>query len=203
MRCQFCQSLRKSITSRIAHEVRCKQNPNRKVSLGNTGKKAWNNGLSKMTDSRVASYSENMKGKCSGLAGSEEGEKTRREKLSKAAKRNNLGGHTSKMRLRFLKSTGEEVLLQSSYEIKFATILEDLNIEWSRPAPLLWVDAAGSDHRYYPDFKIGNLFVDTKNPYLIKKDEDKIRRVCEQNNVSVIVVPLEQINTEFIRSLVE
>lgn len=90
------------------------------------------------------------------------------------------------------------VYLQSSYEVKFATILDEHHIEWSRPDPVFWVDSNNKTHRYYPDFLINNTYFDTKNDYLIKKDADKIKRVQEQNSITVIIVPYEHINYEFI-----
>lgn len=125
-----------------------------------------------------------------------------RKKLSKIAKKRRFGGHTSKMKLYFEKSNGEVVYLQSSYEILAAEILEKLNIEWSRPDPLPWIDNNGEDHLYYPDFKVNDIFIDTKNDYLIKKDAEKIRCVKEQNQVQLLVLAKEQITEEYIGSLV-
>lgn len=121
-----------------------------------------------------------------------------RAKLSRIAKERGLGGHTSKQRLFFKKKNGEEIYLQSSYEIRFAQILEDLCVEWERSEPLKWTDANGEDHRYYPDFKIGEKFFDTKNDYLAIKDADKIERVSKQNNVVIEVVTNSNITREYI-----
>lgn len=162
------------------------------------GAKAWNSGLTAETDHRVATYSKTMVGKCTGFSSTDEGEEIRRQKISVAAQRNGLGGHTSKKQLWFQKADGSVVFLQSSYETKFAMILEDLAVEWTRPVPFQWIDANGKNHRYYPDFKIGNIFVDTKNDYLIEKDAEKIRKVCEQNNIEIHVVPFANITTEFV-----
>lgn len=129
-------------------------------------------------------------------------EETKR-KLSKIAKQNQFGGHTSKRKLYFQKKNGEVVYLQSSYEIKFAELLEELHIEWSRPEPLMWIDELGIDHRYYPDFKIGNIYVDTKNDYLAVEDLPKIIAVREQNDVDIRIVTLNQITKEFITSLAQ
>lgn len=121
-----------------------------------------------------------------------------RKKLSVSAIKHNLGGNTSKIKLRFKKKNGTEVWLQSSYEIKFANILENLNLEWERPKPFEWIDNNNKKHRYYPDFKVGNSYFDTKNDYLAEKDKDKIQKVNEQNNIQVLIVTKENINEEFI-----
>ena len=162
------------------------------------GAEAWNTGLTKESDPRVAGYSTTMIGKCTGLAATQEAEENRRAKLSISARKNQLGGHTSKIQIWFEKKDGSSVHLQSSYEVSFAMLLEEHNIDWSRPSPLQWIDVHGKSHRYYPDFQIGDVFVDTKNAYLIVKDADKIRRVCEQNNVVIHVVPFEHITADFV-----
>lgn len=121
-------------------------------------------------------------------------------KLSRIAKERGLGGHTSKQRLYFKKKNGDVVYLQSSYEIKFAALLEEMNIEWERPPFLIWYDENGEDHKYYPDFKIGEKYFDTKNDYLAIKDLDKIERVSKQNNVIVEIVTYEKITKEYLEN---
>ena len=74
-----------------------------------------------------------------------------------------------------------------------------MDIEWSRPGPLYWVDETGNDHRYYPDFLIQNKYFDTKNNYLVVKDKNKIERVSQQNNVVVEIVTYENITKEYIQ----
>lgn len=122
--------------------------------------------------------------------------------MSEYAIKTGLGGHTSKRRIYFKRKNGEEIYLQSSYEIRFAELLELLDIEWSRPSPLCWIDDYGNNHRYYPDFKIGNVYVDTKNSYLAIKDENKIAKVRIQNNIDLRIVLEKDITEEYIRSLV-
>lgn len=136
----------------------------------------------------------------SSLRGREVSQATR-DKLSKAAIKRGLGGHTSKTKLYYKTKDGSEIYLQSSYEIKFATILDELNIEWSRPDPLNWIDDAGKSHRYYPDFKIGNIYIDTKNDFLAKKDLPKIESVKRQNNIDLRIVTKDMINHTFVASL--
>ncbi len=120
-------------------------------------------------------------------------------KLSELAKQRGLGGHTSKQKLFFEKNNGEIIYLQSSYEIAFASILEKLNITWERPSPLKWIDDKQIEHRYYPDFKIGNVYVDTKNDYLAIIDLPKINAVKNQNNIDLRIVTKDMINEDYIR----
>lgn len=123
-------------------------------------------------------------------------------KLSKIAKANGFGGHTSKHRLYFKKKDGSEVYLHSSYEILLASIFEELNVIWDRPKPFIWIDDNGIDHRYYPDFKVGEKYFDTKNDYLAKIDARKIELVKEQNNIDLSILLLPQITKEHIALLV-
>lgn len=126
-----------------------------------------------------------------------------RQKLSDIAKGREFGGNTSKQRLFFKKNDGSVVYLQSSYEIEFAKILEYLGIPWSRPNPLKWVDVEGKSHRYYPDFQIESIYIDTKNDYLAIVDLPKIEEVRKQNNVDIRIVTKDMITEEYISSLVQ
>lgn len=160
----------------------------------------WNKGLTKQTSTLVAKNADNISKSMKGKTGRVHSEETKK-KQSIAAKKNNLGGHTSKKRLNFLKKNGDVVHLQSSYEIEFATLLEELGIDWERPAPLIWYDDDGIDHRYYADFKVGDIYIDTKNDYLAIKDKSKIDKVILHNNVDVRIVTKEFINKEYILNL--
>lgn len=124
-----------------------------------------------------------------------------KRKISEAAKRNGFGGHTSKKAL-YYNNNGVDVYLQSSYEVKLAKLLDEHSLIWERPQPLLWVDSEGKEHRYYPDFKVGEIYIDTKNDYLAQKDAVKIQFVREQNKIDLRVLTLNMINAEYIGSLV-
>jgi hypothetical protein len=82
------------------------------------------------------------------------------------------------------------ITLDSSYELTLAKSLDEYGIKWTRPDKgLKYFD--GTQHRHYlPDFHLTdfNVYLDTKNDFLIKKDALKIKLATEQNSVSVIVV---------------
>lgn len=169
------------------------------------GTKAWNRGLTKNTDPRVAAYTKTLQQTLDSNNRrplTEEQLRQKKENLSKLAKERSLGGHTSKKRVFFKRKDGEIIYLQSSYEEKFANILEELDIVWERPKPFVWVDENGDNHRYYPDFKIGEIFIDTKNDYLAKKDLPKIEKVRIQNNIDLRIFTFEMITKENIALLV-
>ena len=203
--CTFCNRQCKNSNSFRNHSRLCKANPNRQIStferedIQNTRKKS--NQWIKSKELNIEPYglqSKEAKAKIA-LLNKVRGQSVEaRQKISIAAKLRGLGGHTSKQKLYFKKKNGDVVYLQSSYEIKFAAILEDLNIVWERPDPLHWIDKEGIEHRYYPDFKINNKYFDTKNDFLANKDKEKINQVSLQNKVTIEIVTLDKINKEYI-----
>lgn len=100
-------------------------------------------------------------------------------------------------------SFGNRVWLQSSYEIKCADILSQLNIQWVRPSPLNYV-LDGRNRKYYPDFLLVdyNIYLDPKNSYKKQLDDLKILETKKQNNVIIEVLLLEHITQEYILSLI-
>ena len=199
--CKYCEKECKNQNSLKNHEHRCPRNENRVYKNGMLGKSGGNQ-YTKAKELGIEIYgkqSKEAKKKISEINKKRGQTLEAKAKLSKLAKERGLGGHTSKQRLYFKKNNGDVVYLQSSYEIKFAKLLEEMDIEWSRPGPLYWVDETGNDHRYYPDFLIQNKYFDTKNNYLVVKDKNKIERVSQQNNVVVEIVTYENITKEYIQ----
>ena len=121
-----------------------------------------------------------------------------------SAERREFGGHTSKQSIYYKRLDNTEVYLHSSFEIKVATELDSYNISWIRPPPLSWVDQNNEKRRYYPDFYLPdfNIFLDPKNDYLIRKDKEKIKRVCTQNNVKILVLSEESLIWSRIKNLI-
>ena len=201
MICQYCSVSFVKSGSLKNHEVRCPSNPSRVIQRGRKGKPAWSRGLTKETSEILLNSAKKISQAQLGKPGRKHTPETK-DKLSKVAYQRGLGGHTSKKKLYFQKRDGSVVYLQSSYESRFATILEQLGVLWERPEPLLWVDDFGKKHRYYPDFLVEGVYVDTKNPYLIKKDSRKIELVRNQNQVHLEVVGEENITEEHVLALV-
>lgn len=198
--CRYCEKSYNKESTFKNHTQRCPENPERKIQTGRKGKPSWNKGLTKEDDPRIARPQ--FIGRRWGRAVTGHPEEFKIMMRAKAEERG-LGGHTSKKQLYFKKKTGEVVYLQSSYEIRFAEILEELGIAWERPSPFIWVDKDGISHRYYPDFKIGSVYVDTKNDYLAVKDLDKITRVKDQNQIDLRIVTEKFINAEYIAELAQ
>ena len=76
----------------------------------------------------------------------------------------------------YINRTQGEVVLESSWELKVAERLDELNISWIRPNPREWFDKEGKSRLYYPDFYLTdyNIYLDPKNPYCMSLDKDKI-----------------------------
>ncbi len=76
----------------------------------------------------------------------------------------------------------KDVLLESSWEVQIAQYLVDSDIKWIRPKFIKWKDSFGKTRRYFPDFYLTdyNIYLDPKNPYCIKKDEEKLKEVQKE-----------------------
>jgi hypothetical protein len=193
--CLFCDKTFKSKSGCGTHEIQCKQNPNRIYRKTNY---SWNKGLTKETDSRIKQLSESLKGKPLGgcFAWSS-------EKRSIEAKRRGFGGYNENAgrskKFRVLDSFGKDVVLQSSYELDCSVLLNEMNIKWIRPKALKY----DTKRNYFADFYLVdyNVWLDPKNDFKAKQDEEKIQKVKEQNGIKLFVLTKSQITVEYIQSL--
>lgn len=96
-------------------------------------------------------------------------------------------------------SYGNDVVLQSTYELRCSEILNQLKISWIRPKALKY-----SGRNYFADFYLidSDIYLDPKNDYKAKQDKDKIAAVIEQNNVKVFILTENLITKEYITMLV-
>lgn len=199
--CKYCGELRKNRNSAINHQRFCKQNPSPDINPFSTpirkGRPSWNKGL--YGDERCKHSLETLQ-KLRIMGELRKGIPLHSEEFKKKqsiiAKQRGLGGHTSKRRIWYR----DDIYLQSSFEIRLAKILDDLGIEWSRPDPFLYVTETG-EHRYYPDFKVGNIYLDTKNEYLAIKDSIKIETVRQQTGADIRIVREHEITKEYVLAL--
>lgn len=204
--CQFCGQPRKSARSLSQHRPCCPSNPDRKVSPGFSGKIPWNAGLTKETDPEVQAYAQKMsemyaagKIKPSGCAASSTEERSARAKAQGFGGYRENAGHSKKFRVK--DSFGDEVVLQSSYELRCANILDELGIKWIRPKALMY-----DGRRYYPDFYLPDLdiYLDPKNDFKAVQDREKINAVIEQNSVVVhVLTKSDLINKEYLALLAQ
>lgn len=98
-------------------------------------------------------------------------------------------------------SNGKTVWLQSSYELKCQEILDSQGIRWVRPPSIKYL-LGGKSKRYYPDFLLLDygLYLDPKNEYLAKLEEMKFEALKVQTGLRIVVLKLDQITSEFIKS---
>ena len=203
--CRFCGKECKSKMSFIQHERTCPLNKNRVCSNGMKGKTGWNKGLTKETDERVLqnalSISKNYsEGKVNlSYRYTEE----YRQARSKQAKEQGFGGYRERSgrskKYKVYDSFGKEVCLQSSYELLCSEILNELEIRWIRPKALKYDKKNYFADFYLPDY---DIWLDPKNNYKAKCDEEKIQKVKNQNNVKLFVLSETQLTKEYILSLI-
>lgn len=95
------------------------------------------------------------------------------------------------------------VILESSFEVRTAVILDSLSIKWDKVRQGYIWDDNGKTRRYIPDFYLPeyNIFLDPKNDYLIKKDKKKIDSAMALNDIKVIVLSDTEISEKFIKDL--
>lgn len=105
------------------------------------------------------------------------------------------------------------IKLESTYEHQVAKSLDENSVKWEKPIKKFrYIDVLGKKHTYIPDFYLPeyDVYLDPKNDYLINrinpklgyKDIDKIKWVCEQNNIKVIVLNSEQLSWNIISNLI-
>lgn len=94
----------------------------------------------------------------------------------------------------YVKKDGTIVKLDSAWEEVLATRLDELNIQWERPLPVRWTDTAGITRNYFPDFYLPtyDIFLDPKNPYAIKAQQEKINCLTSQLKNLIILTSLEE-----------
>lgn len=95
------------------------------------------------------------------------------------------------------------VILESSYEVKCAEILDKLGVEWIKVRQGFEYNKDGKIRRYIPDFYLPkfNLYLDPKNDYLIKLDEQKIKSAMEMNGITVVVISKDELTEAFFKTL--
>ena len=211
LRCCFCGRVCKTSPGLGKHQVHCHNNPNRiEVHREKGTYKAWNKGLTKRTDVRLADaaikrkqYYLSHRGSFYGKAHSTE----TKERLRKAAIENGLGGHCYKHIVDY-----NGIKWDSSYEVAVAKSLDENHIAYERPGRFKYVTPDGKQHTYTPDIYLPtfNVYLDPKSDFLINnnnpatgyKDLYKISLASNQNNIRVIVLDKNHLHWSSILSLI-
>lgn len=155
LNCQFCNKECKSINSLTQHEMRCSANPNHieHTLPNNTGKPAWNKGLTMETDERVLRNTLAQRGvsRCAGDANPSKRSEVRK-KISETCLRKSREGtwHTSLAKEHHINYKGCD--FHSTWEVEYAKYLDSQNIQWLRTTDRFPYKYQGSLHYYTPDF---------------------------------------------------
>lgn len=112
--------------------------------------------------------------------------------------RSNSGGRKTCSRICSIKASTERkyrngsrktiyyngVILESSWELEIAKLLDSKSIKWIRPKSVKWFDGT-KDRLYYPDFYLidYDLYLDPKNPYCMELDFKKMNEVKKNINI--------------------
>ena len=211
--CEYCGKKCKNKNSYAQHKIRCKLNEQRiNVYIRNfneRGRVAWNKGLTKETDSRIAKsfetfYNNKSLGLHTNYTGGKNFSNDSRRKLREAAIKRGLGGVRPTKKILY-----NGIKLGSSYEVKLAKDLDANNIKWSVPKRVKYIDSNNKVHYYTPDLYLPeyDVYLDPKNDFLINNvnprlgfsDSDKIKWVCEQNNIRVFILNKNQLTWKYIK----
>jgi hypothetical protein len=199
--CPLCNKQGKSVKYHFwrMHGDGRSHNPN--IGYKNGTRSGWNKGLTKDSDERIKVASEKCSRSTKGKPRTTPISDSAKQKLSKIAIEREFGGSNRNKHAHgwYESPYAGKVWLESSYEFKVAKILDENKIEWKRPKHLNYI-IDGKKKRYFPDFFLVqyNLYLDPKNDFLIQKDKEKIRTVCKQNNVEVVILDSTNLTLESI-----
>ena len=89
------------------------------------------------------------------------------------------------------------ILMDSSWEVELAKRLDDLNIKWIRPDPIVWTDLNNLTHNYFPDFYLTDydIYLDPKNPFAYQQQIEKIKILLETYSNIIFITSINDIKT--------
>jgi len=203
--CKFCKQERKNDNSLRNHERLCKLNPEKQhtpfqdLKIQKNKKKAnqWTKGNYVISDNTRKKMSEKSKMQ-------PPKSKETIEKLSKLAKERNLGGVRQSKWIKYKGKT-----LGSTYELILAKSLDENNIKWDTCKRFNYIDPNGKSRTYTPDIYLidYDVYLDPKNDFLIENinpslgfsDKEKIKKVCEQNNINIIILNKNELSWDKVK----
>lgn len=174
--CNYCNKLVKPL-GRSMHERYCSSNPNR-LTKGHGGAKKgsspWNKG--KKTDEETKKkISESLKGKSSGVASTEEAESLRRRKISETMKKNPKAGGLRIGSGRGIKGRYKGYWCDSTWELAYVIYQLEHDVYLERNTEGFEYSYEGATHKYFPDFKIGDTFIEIKGRRNYKSLDNKTK----------------------------
>jgi len=126
-----------------------------------------------------------------------------RNKMREITKKRIQLGHGTAKGAWVVDSFGKRCYLGSSYEIKVSEFLNELNVKWTRPPCLSYIDDESRERLYFPDLFLPefNLYLDPKNSFLLKLHKRKLQMVVEQTGIRLEVITEHDLNIDYIRTL--
>lgn len=189
--CKYCGKVCKNENSLRNHERLCRENPNRQkpniVEWNKTeGRVAWNKGLTKKTDERVAKYGNTYHKKI------ENGEielywKNKhhsKETIKKMKENVNCGGlriGSGKGKMGYYKG----YYCRSSWELAWLVYQIEHDIKPEQCSEYFEYTVNGEKHKYYPDFKINDTYFEIKGAHY-NNWEQKKEQFPKEKNLKVI-----------------
>lgn len=197
--CVFCSKECVNPNSHRNHERTCPKNPNRVYRNGMTGKKGSNQFTkAKQLGVDIPKYdtSNRKRGGC--CAPDWHNKEEAKIASAKGGGYRENAGRSKKFKV--FDSFGNQTTLQSTYELDCSKLLEELSIRWIRPKALKY-----DGRNYFADFYLPDhdVWLDPKNDHKAKLDSEKINKVIEQNGVKLYVLLRNNLNKEYILSLLE
>lgn len=161
LNCQFCGKTCKNNNSLINHECRCKLNTDRtniiRQGFNNNGREAWNKGLTKETDERVALQGKHFS-----------------ERIAEGLINLHSRPHENTFNKRYKYGTYKGFYCDSSWELAFIMFMLDNNKNIKRNyTSFTYINSSGKQSLFYPDFMIDNTFYEIKGGYDIEADNKK------------------------------
>lgn len=173
---------------RYAEEARKRAHPHKHKP---SGLPAWNRGLTKDTDARVAKISLSLKSlNRNGRGSTPEIEAERKAKLSEIAKSRNFGGYQPGSG-HGRKGRYKGIWCDSTWELAYVIFNIDHAIPFERNFDAFEYEYKGTIHKYIPDFKQGDSYIEIKG---YERPIDKIKYTA----VSNLQVLYEEDMTEYL-----
>ena len=160
--CKYCGKICKNENSHRNHERLCPKNPSRNYVSHTLGKPAWNKGLTKESDERVAKYVKTCSDHYAdgtyvphnkGKEHTDEEKRRIREGIAKAKlEGKNVGGYRQHKSGHGKKCIADGIFFDSSWEVAYWFYCKENQIVIEKNTKEFIYEFQNEQHRYLPDF---------------------------------------------------